>query len=87
MRLRELTEEDEDYEIVKDCKGGVSKIPELESLLPLIKLKVGFIFTDVPVFEMKNVVESYKVAAPARVGMVSPIDVVIPPGPTGMDPS
>lgn len=62
-------------------------IPELESLLPLIKEKVGFVFTDVPVFEMKGIIEANKVAAPARVGMVSPIDVVIPPGPTGMDPS
>lgn len=27
------------------------------------------------------------IAQEARVGTVSPIDLVIPPGPTGMDPS
>lgn len=29
----------------------------------------------------------YKVGAPARVGLVAPVDVKIPAGPTGMDPS
>jgi len=28
-----------------------------------------------------------QVAAPARVGLVAPIDVVVPPGNTGLDPS
>lgn len=29
----------------------------------------------------------YQVGAPARVGLVAPIDVVVPPGNTGLDPS
>jgi len=32
-------------------------------------------------------IEENKVETPARVGAVSPIEVVIPPGPTGMDPA
>lgn len=28
-----------------------------------------------------------QVGAPARVGLVAPIDVVVPPGNTGLDPS
>jgi len=32
-------------------------------------------------------IESNKVPTPARVGAIAPIDVVIPPGPTGLDPS
>jgi len=52
-----------------------------------LEYKVGFIFTNEPVFELKPRVESNKVAAAARPGSVAPIDVVIPPGPTGMDPS
>lgn len=30
---------------------------------------------------------SQQVGAPARVGLVAPIDVVVPPGNTGLDPS
>jgi len=36
---------------------------------------------------MKPVIEANKVQAPAKVGVISPVDVVIAPGPTGMDPS
>jgi large subunit ribosomal protein LP0 len=37
--------------------------------------------------ELRDVILSYKVPAPARVGAVAPIDVVVPAGGTGMDPS
>jgi len=53
----------------------------------LIKEKVGFIFTDEPVFSLRVRVEANKVAAPARAGFPAPIDYTIPAGPTGMDPS
>lgn len=60
---------------------------ELENLLPLIKEKVGFILTDQPISEIKPLIEANKVSASARVGAIAPIDVLIEPGPTGMDPS
>jgi len=53
----------------------------------LIKEKVGFIFTDQSIAEIKPLIEANKVSAAARVGTISPIDVTIEPGPTGMDPS
>jgi len=62
-------------------------IPELASLLPLIKQKVGLIFTDESVFELKPKIEANKIQAAAKLGAIAPIDVVIPPGSTGMDPS
>jgi large subunit ribosomal protein LP0 len=62
-------------------------MPELAALLPLITKKVGMIFTDEPVFSLKPKIEDNKVSAAARVGILAPCDVVIPPGPTGMDPS
>jgi large subunit ribosomal protein LP0 len=34
----------------------------------MLKDKVGFIFTDRPVFELKPIVEKNKVQAPAKVG-------------------
>jgi large subunit ribosomal protein LP0 len=53
----------------------------------LITGKVGFIFSNETVFDLKPVIESSKVETSAKVGGTAPIDVVIPPGPTGMDPS
>jgi len=59
----------------------------LDALSGLCKDKVGLVFSDSPVFEIRPLIESNKVPTPARVGAIAPIDVVIPPGPTGMDPS
>ena len=60
---------------------------ELKELLPLLTGKIGLVFTNEPVFELKPRIEANKVAASARAGTISPIDVIVPPGPTGMDPS
>ncbi|KAB2047034.1 hypothetical protein ES319_A13G018200v1 [Gossypium barbadense] len=48
------------------------------NLIPLLQGNVGLIFTKGDLKE---------VGAPARVGLVAPIDVVVPPGNTGLDPS
>lgn len=45
------------------------------------------VFTDEPVFELKSIIEGNKVETAAKVGTIAPIDVTIPPGPTGLDPS
>nr|KJB76158.1 hypothetical protein B456_012G076000 [Gossypium raimondii] len=52
------------------------------NLIPLLQGNVGLIFTK---GDLKEVSE--EVGAPARVGLVAPIDVVVPPGNTGLDPS
>jgi len=61
LRLREFDNDDEDLAFLRDVKGGHKVIPELESILPLIKEKIGFVFTDLPVFEIKPVIEANKV--------------------------
>lgn len=48
---------------------------------------VGIIFTNGDLNDVKAEVDKYKVGAPARVGLVAPVDVSIPSGPTSMDPS
>jgi large subunit ribosomal protein LP0 len=58
----------------------------LEQVIPLLKGNVGFVFTNQDLNQIREVLESNKVPAPARVGAVAPIDVIIPPGPTGCDP-
>jgi len=72
------------YDIRKDWFADNNNIAKLEGLL---KGKVGLIFSDAPVFDIKPIIESNRKPAAAKVGMVAPLEVSIPPGPTGMDPS
>lgn len=57
------------------------------ALLPLLVGNVGLIFTKGDLKEVREEIAKYKVGAPARVGLVAPSDVVVPPGNTGLDPS
>lgn len=76
--------EDPKFDKLKKFGGPM---PDLLNLVPLITKKIGMIFTDEPVFSLKPKIEENKISAAARVGTFAPIDVVISPGPTGMDPS
>ncbi|CAL1402217.1 unnamed protein product [Linum trigynum] len=64
-------------------------VPVSKILKPLLLEhgNVGLIFTKGDLKEVIEEVGKYKVGAPARVGLVAPIDVVVPPGNTGLDPS
>ncbi|XP_075482940.1 large ribosomal subunit protein uL10-like [Primulina tabacum] len=57
------------------------------NLIPLLVGNVGLVFTKGDLKEVSEEVAKYKVGAPARVGLVAPIDVIVPPGNTGLDPS
>ncbi|CAI9273702.1 unnamed protein product [Lactuca saligna] len=57
------------------------------NLVTLLIGNVGLIFTKGDLKEVREEVAKYKVGAPARVGLVAPVDVVVPPGNTGLDPS
>lgn len=57
------------------------------ALIECLVGNVGLIFTKGDLKEVSDEVSKYKVGAPARVGLVAPIDVVVPPGNTGLDPS
>ncbi|KAH9623313.1 hypothetical protein KSS87_005333 [Heliosperma pusillum] len=59
----------------------------LLNLVTLLIGNVGLIFTKGDLKEVREEIAKYKVGAPARVGLVAPIDVVVPPGNTGLDPS
>jgi large subunit ribosomal protein LP0 len=58
----------------------------LEQFLPLLKGNVGFVFTNEDLTQVREVLEANKVPAPARVGALAPINVIVPAGPTGADP-
>eukprot|EP01031_Cornospumella_fuschlensis_P013582 gene13582-16605_t len=47
---------------------------------------VGFVFTNSDLPKVRDMILANRVPAPARVGAISPVDVVVPAGPTGCDP-
>jgi large subunit ribosomal protein LP0 len=61
--------------------------PKLEALLPHVWGNIGFVFTnDKDIRGIREIVLKNKVPAAAKSGTVAPIDVYVPPGPTGLDP-
>jgi large subunit ribosomal protein LP0 len=84
IRLAPPKEDDVDYEFRKRL---YTKNPQIEKLLAYCKGKVGFIFSDAPIFELKPIIEANRIPAPAKVGTLAPAEVTIPAGPTGLDPS
>ncbi|SCM21265.1 60S acidic ribosomal protein P0, putative [Plasmodium chabaudi chabaudi] len=68
-------------------KKNLQAVPQIEKLLPLVKLNMGFVFCKDDLSEVRSIILQNKSPAPARLGVIAPIDVFIPPGPTGMDPS
>jgi len=56
------------------------------NMLELVKGNIGFVFTNFDLPAIRTVLEANRVPAPARVGAVSPINVIVPPGPTDCDP-
>lgn len=58
----------------------------LEDLLSSVVGNVGFCFTNMDLSECRDILEGNKVQAPAKAGIVAPLPVTIPAGPTGMGP-
>ncbi|KAF9496806.1 60S acidic ribosomal protein P0 [Pleurotus eryngii] len=64
----------------------LSEYPQYEKLLPHIRGNIGFVFTAGDLKEIREIIISNKVAAPARAGAFAPKDVTVPAGNTGMEP-
>lgn len=71
----------------EDLSKFGAAIKELQSLKDQIAGKVGFVFSNEAVFELKPLIEANKVETAAKVGSLAPLDYFIEPGATGMDPS
>jgi len=72
--------------IRKVLRERAEKNPALEGLLPYVFGNIGFVFTNQDLNSLRQIVTANKVPAGAKTGVIAPIDVVIPPGPTGLDP-
>lgn len=77
--------------VLKDrAKGGTDRDKLLLQRFvaeDLLKDNVGLIFFTGDVDAIVKAIEKNKVQAPARAGAISPVDVIIPPGNTGLDPN
>jgi len=58
----------------------------VEKLIEQCRGNVGFVFTNGDLGEVREILESNTRPAPARVGAVAPVKVIVPKGPTGCDP-
>jgi len=73
--------------MVRRClRGLIPDYPQFERLLPHVKGNIGFVFTDGDLKEMRDVILSNRVKAPAKAGAIAPDDVFVPAGNTGMEP-
>ena len=73
--------------IRKAIRGHIENNKSLEVLLPHVKGNIGFVFCKDDLSGVKKALTSLKVAAPAKVGVLAPSDVIVPAGPTGMEPT
>jgi len=55
-------------------------------LLPELVGNVGVVFTNGDLIETRDKIGEFKKGAPARVGLLAPLDVHVPAGPTGLGP-
>lgn len=74
----------EDYEFFSRFGEPMTELKVLE---PKLVGKFGMIFSHQSIFELKPIIFSNRRAAVAKPGDVSMVEVIIPPGSTGMDPS
>jgi len=73
--------------VVRKILRSVEKeFPQHQQLLPKLYGNLGFVFTNADIGAIRRKILENKVGAPARVGAISPCDVVLQPGPTGLDP-
>eukprot|EP00457_Paulinella_chromatophora_P009245 gb/GEZN01009305.1/.p1 GENE.gb/GEZN01009305.1/~~gb/GEZN01009305.1/.p1 ORF type:complete len:332 (+),score=97.48 gb/GEZN01009305.1/:147-1142(+) len=70
----------------KVMRDEMENNPKLESIMPLVVGNVGFVFTNGSNNEIRKIIQLNKKPAPAKVGVTATNDVVVPAGPTGLDP-
>ena len=73
----------DDYE---ERKAKWKPRPHLNIIKEQLVGNTGLIFTNGDLAAIKEILDTQVRAAPAKVGALAPKDVIVPPGPTGMDP-
>jgi len=73
--------------IRKAIRGHLENNKALNEILPYVRGNIGFVFFKNDLQEVKKKLLELRVAAPAKAGTVAPSDVIVPAGPTGMEPT
>jgi len=68
-------------------RSNLSRNSKWDQLLPHIKGNIGFVFTNEDLIEVKNLLVASRVPAVAKINAVAPVDVVVPKGPTTLEPT
>ncbi|KAL1526348.1 hypothetical protein AB1Y20_015062 [Prymnesium parvum] len=61
--------------------------PEWETIIPIMKGNLGFIFTNGELDAIKDIIDEFQKPAAAKAGVIAPCSCTIPKGPTGLDPA
>merc|ERR1719238_542608 len=80
--INEIATEPEDAEAKKDWVAR----PHLEKIVAQLRGNISIIFTNDDLVEIADILDTQVREAPAKAGALAPKDVVIPAGPTGLDP-
>lgn len=72
--------------IRKAIRGHLSENPKIAKLLDHVRGNVGFVFTDKDLVEIRDLILANRVAVPAKAGAIAPVDVMLDPQVTGLDP-
>ncbi|CAO1629911.1 unnamed protein product [Sympodiomycopsis kandeliae] len=64
----------------------VAEKPQFDKLTPFVRGNIGFVFTSGDLKDVREMILSNRVAAPARAGAYAPADVTVSAGNTGMEP-
>ena len=80
---KEPEEGDEDYEERKDTWRHN---PNIDKILGQLKGNTNLILSNGDLGEVKQILDEEVRPSPAKTGMIAPGDVMITPGPTGLDP-
>jgi large subunit ribosomal protein LP0 len=73
--------------IRRAMRSVLAKHPSLEALLPHVKGNVGFVFTNSDLVPIRDKLMEIKVQAAAKAGAIAPVDVIVQPGLTGLEPT
>jgi len=71
----------------KVLREYIEENPQYQGLLDLVKGNVGFVFTKGDLNFARTKLLEHRVGAPAKAGIIAPNDVIVPKGPTGMEPT
>ena len=87
--ITDLTQEPDpkrDGDAYEEKKANYVPRPHLNIVAQQLVGNTGCIFTNGDLSAIKEILDTHVRGAPAKVGSLAPKDVVVPPGPTGMDP-